>query len=110
MTITYRILGKRIKQVREDAGLSQEELGTKLGVTQPAYGRYELGIREMSIDQLFQLSRVLGRSVPWLLGIDTGLTDDEDEILTIYQSLSADARRFLLLNARSYLEEEREAK
>lgn len=102
MTITYRILGKRIKKVREDAGLSQEELGAKLGVTQPAYGRYELGIREMSIDQLFQLSRVLGRSVEWFLGLDTDLTDDEDELLTLYQDLDPVIQDAVLRMMRSY--------
>lgn len=101
----YRILGHRIRQVREDAGLSQEYVGKQLNITQTGYSYYERGEREMSLDTLDKLAGILGKPVEHFLGLDSPLDEDEAELLHIYERLPNAMKRLLLINARSYLEE-----
>lgn len=48
----YQKVGKRIKQAREAAGLSQSELGKAVGVSGTAISLYETGDRSISIKLL----------------------------------------------------------
>ena len=58
--INYKIkFGKFLKQVREEAGLSQEEFAYKLGINRTYYGNLERGENSISIDKLQKISRVL---------------------------------------------------
>lgn len=88
---------QRVRNAREDAGLSQGELAEHLGLTRAGYGHYERGRNVYTVEQLFQLSRVLGRSVEWFLGLDTDLADDEDQLLTAYRTIKDDAGKGLAL-------------
>ena len=40
-------------------GLTQEEVAKRLGISQVAYGRYELGAREPNLDLIFRIADVL---------------------------------------------------
>lgn len=51
--------GNFIKERRQKMGLTQEEVAKKLGISQVAYGRYELGLREPNFSLLLQISEVL---------------------------------------------------
>ena len=67
------VIGLRVQAARKEAGLSQEDLGRRLGLSKGGYGQYERGLHPFTADQLFQLATILGRSVPSLLGLDNGL-------------------------------------
>jgi transcriptional regulator with XRE-family HTH domain len=58
----------RIKLLRERKGYSQKELGDKIGVTQYAISKWELGQREPSAQDLFRLCEVLEATTDYLLG------------------------------------------
>ncbi|MDQ0285871.1 repressor LexA [Desulfofundulus luciae] len=64
----YEEIGKRIKIAREDRGLTQEQLGEKLGFTKTAINLYEKGKRRISIDDLKRISNVLGKPLSFFLG------------------------------------------
>jgi len=86
----------RVKQARLRAQLTQAAIGEHLGLSEVGYGHYDRARQPFSIDQLFKLSSILGRSVQHFLGIDNGLTPDEDELLARYRALPpAQARWFL---------------
>ena len=51
--------GNFIKERRLKMGLTQEEVSKKLGISQVAYGRYELGIREPKFSLIIKISEVL---------------------------------------------------
>jgi len=87
---------RRVKQARGIAGLSQNELGNHLGLSKAGYGHYERGRQPFSIEQLFKLSRILGRSVEHFLGLDNGLTEDEDALLATYRSIGSPEIRELV--------------
>ena len=52
--------GNFIRDQRQKMGLTQEEVANKLGISQVAYGRYELGTREPSFELIFKIADVLG--------------------------------------------------
>lgn len=51
--------GNFIRDRRQKMGLTQEEVAKKLGISQVAYGRYELGTREPNLELIFKISDVL---------------------------------------------------
>lgn len=55
--------GNVIKKLRSDAGMNQEELAKKLGVTKAAISNYETGLRAPKQDLLFDLSNIFGVSI-----------------------------------------------
>ena len=52
--------GNYIKERRTKMGLTQEDVAKKLGISQVAYGRYELGLREPNFTLILKISEVLG--------------------------------------------------
>jgi Zn-dependent peptidase ImmA (M78 family)/DNA-binding XRE family transcriptional regulator len=57
----YRQIGRRIKDARENLGISQEELARQMGYTSPAtISHFETGNRKVSIADLQRLSKILG--------------------------------------------------
>ena len=101
-------IAARVREARKAAHLSQEELGSKMGLTKVGYGEYERGRRLFDTDQLFRLERVLGVSVAWLLGLPTELTPEEDRVITLYRQASIAGRRMVMSFLTSLTEEEPE--
>ena len=58
----------RLKQLREEKGLLQNDLAKYLGVSIPAIGYYESGKRDMSTDTVLLLSEYFNVSTDYLLG------------------------------------------
>lgn len=55
-------------RLRKQAGLSQQELADKLGVSRSRIGMYETGKREPDLDDLQKIAAVLGTTSGVLLG------------------------------------------
>lgn len=66
---TMLLLGRRIKQAREQAGLTQEKLAERIGVSRTAISRFELGEIEPSVRNLAALAKELGVTSDYLLGL-----------------------------------------
>ncbi len=60
-------LGQNIQACRKRAGLSQEALAEKLGVSRQAISKWELGEAEPELKNLQLLAKVFGVSVDYLL-------------------------------------------
>ncbi|CAH0417176.1 helix-turn-helix transcriptional regulator [Periweissella fabaria] len=58
----------RLKECREKAGLSQQQLATELGITRQAVSLYEQGKREPKLDVIRKMSDILNVGVFYLLG------------------------------------------
>ena len=63
------IIYRRIRDLREDADLTQEYMAKKLSCSQQAYSFYELGQRDIPTDVLIRLARFHGTSTDFLLGL-----------------------------------------
>ena len=59
----------RLKDLREDADLTQSELAKHLNVRQNTYSQYENGQRQIPIEQLITLARYYNTSTDYLLGL-----------------------------------------
>ena len=61
---------KRIKDLREDNDMTQQEVAEILGTSQTMYARYERGANEMPIRHLIALCKYYGVSADYILGLD----------------------------------------
>jgi DNA-binding XRE family transcriptional regulator len=51
---------KSIRQVREEAGITQQHMADKLGVSRQAYANYELHPERVTIEQARRICAILG--------------------------------------------------
>lgn len=58
----------RIKDLREDSDISQNQLANVLGISQRAYSHYENGTRKIPLDILLSLADYYNCSTDYLLG------------------------------------------
>ena len=59
----------RLRDLREDHDLTQQQVADYLGMKQPQYSRYERGIRDIPTDVLIRLARLYKTTTDYILGI-----------------------------------------
>lgn len=64
----------RLRNLREDHDLSQEQVAAFLGMKQPQYSRYERGLRDIPTDILIQLALYYKTSTDYILGLTNNPT------------------------------------
>ncbi len=57
----------RLKDIREDADITQKQVAEFLNVKQNTYSQYENGHRQIPIDALIKLAKYFGTSVDYIL-------------------------------------------
>lgn len=62
------IMYEKIRNLREDKDLTQQQLATFLNVTQATYSRYESGALDIPSTVLIKLSGFYNVSIDYLLG------------------------------------------
>ena len=62
----------RLRDLREDRDMTQEQIAAYLGMKQAQYSRYERGLRDIPTDVLIRLALFYNTSTDYILG----LTDD----------------------------------
>jgi transcriptional regulator with XRE-family HTH domain len=76
-----REIGKRLRALREEAGISQKALGEGSGITFQQVQRYENGVNRVSVSRLLQFCDVLGVPVSQVLdGIATARQPKADPL------------------------------
>ena len=60
---------RRIKDLREDADLSQRQLAEELGMYKTTYANYECGKREIPLNIAIRLAKYYGVSLDYLAGL-----------------------------------------
>ena len=78
------ILGTRIKQLRKEKGLTQEQLANLINVTKVSICCYEKGNRTPNLETFMDLVNVLGTTPNYLLGADTKVVKEDDEEYSVY--------------------------
>jgi len=64
-----KVIGNRIRELREGLEMSQPMLAEKVGVARNTVSQYESGTCKMSIDVLVRLAVALDISTDYLLGL-----------------------------------------
>ena len=62
-------MGKRLKELREERGLTQKELATLLHLNSVTYLRYEKAQRQPPLEVLADMAAFFGVTVDYLLGL-----------------------------------------
>lgn len=74
------MLGEQIKKLRTANGITQVELGKKIGVTKQCVSNWENDNIQPSIDMLIRLSTFFGVSTDFLLEIEKKKTIDVSKL------------------------------
>lgn len=101
----------RLKERRENLGISKNEAARRIGISQPAYLRYESGERSPSLQMMQIIANEFYTSVDYLTGIaESSLPDtyivrksvqpELFEMISSYNQMNADQCKRLL----SYIE------
>lgn len=78
-------MGERIRCLREASGLTQEELGDKLGVQKSAIVKYEKGrVENIKRSTIKTMSEIFGVSPCFLMGFD----DDEEQVKHVAEEVT----------------------
>lgn len=59
----------RIRNLREDHDLTQQEVADYLQMKQPQYSRYERGLRDVPTDVLIRLAKLYKTTTDYILGL-----------------------------------------
>lgn len=97
------ITANRLRTLREQKGLSQNEVAKIIGVTRTAYVAYETGTNKPT-RKLQELSDLFGVSADYILGNDKTETEikysaDEQRLIEVYRKLDDRGKKNILRNA-----------
>ena len=62
------MLYRRIRDLREDKDLRQEDVAEYLGISQTVYSRYERGFQTIPVTHLLRLADFYGVTTDYILG------------------------------------------
>jgi len=64
-------LGKRLKELRINLGLTQVQVSERIGISTALISSYEVSSRYPSYDKLIKLATLYGVTTDYLLGLDS---------------------------------------
>jgi transcriptional regulator with XRE-family HTH domain len=97
LSFDYGVIGKRIKQAREDKGLTQEKLAESLDVSNAYISKIERGKTDVGLKRLSEISAVLEESVGYLLNGTNSSSGDylRNEITDMLQGCSPETIKLI---------------
>jgi len=63
MSNQQNLVGTKIKKLREEFGLTQEDLAKRLNIPRPSVSQIELGKRDLTTSELTKLSKIFEISI-----------------------------------------------
>ena len=102
------ITANRLRELREQKGLSQGDVAKLIDVTRTAYAAYETG-QNKPTRKLQELSDLFGVSTDYILGNDKTETEikysaDEQRLIEVYRKLDDRGKKNILRNAEGELD------
>ncbi|XHW39296.1 helix-turn-helix transcriptional regulator [Streptococcus dysgalactiae subsp. equisimilis] len=82
------MLSERLKTLRKEAGLTQEEVAKKLEISRPAYTYWEKGEKKPTPDKLTQIANLFGVSTDYLLNNQVDDEIDLSEVELLFRTTS----------------------
>lgn len=76
-------VGTRIKLLRKNAGLTQREMATRLGLSYSTYSNYENNLREPGLDVITKIAKELNVTIADILGLSKESIDDLEKSLSL---------------------------
>ena len=91
--------GFRLRQLREERGLSRAALAKKLNVSKETVYRYENNVQTPSLDRTKQMAIILRTSIDYLVGLDnqytlkfSGLSQEQRNVLNLLLRVFVDGQ------------------
>lgn len=97
-------LGRKLRAAREEAGLSQTELGKRFGVSHAAISDMERGITDIGVGDLLRLAQILHKPLSYFL---PGISNEDpltQEAMVIFAKLPEWRKREWIARLRLELE------
>lgn len=60
----------KLKELREEYGISQKEIANYLNIKQNTYSQYETGKRQLPIDVLVKLAKFYNTTTDYIVGLE----------------------------------------
>lgn len=79
------MIGKRLKKIRENRKISQEEVASFLGIKKITYFKYESGEINIPIPKLIEIARYFETTPNYLLGFDEIKIQEKNKKNEIYE-------------------------
>lgn len=76
MILIYSQFGEKLKQLRKSRGLTQKELGAKVGLSKAVVSKYENDLGYPSLDVIVKIASFFNVTTDYLLGAKQGKTLD----------------------------------
>lgn len=100
----------RIAEAREARGWTQEQLAQAIGTTQQTIQRWESGLVDPKSSRVSDISKALGITVSFLMGVDENgkesapptLVPDEQQLVDLYRAMTPQYRAMLVKTAALY--------
>jgi len=106
--VDEKITGKILRLIRDDMGMTLEEMAAFLGTSKQVLSRYERGERAPKLATAMEFARKLNVSLEVLAGLEDPYkhlaqkSAEDRRLLAVYHQLNPDGRRLLLTTAESY--------
>jgi Predicted transcriptional regulators len=98
----YKIIGNRIKSLREDLGQSQYELSQKLEISRSSISNIEVGRHQIPLYLLYEISEVLRTDIKLLLPtpdeINSFMNNDANDYSALLNSIPLEDKQKEILN------------
>ncbi|GCC52391.1 XRE family transcriptional regulator [Chryseotalea sanaruensis] len=69
-------IGKIIKQIREEKGLTQQQLAELINMHRSNYSKVESGERDLSIDAIHKVAKYFGMTIDQLVNFDGTMPEE----------------------------------
>lgn len=97
MALDYSVIGQRLRKLRIDQNLTQEELAERLEVSIAFLSRIERGTSQINLRRLVQLCEILGVSEGFILNgsSDTSTNYLNDEFSNLFSSTTPENQKLI---------------
>ena len=91
----YQEFGRRLRSAREGAGLSQQILAERVGLSRTSITNIERGRQHVALHMLFRLASALGKEPSDLLPVEAVPAEEEAVDATALRGLEEDHREWV---------------
>lgn len=103
----------RIEELREEKGITQNEIAEAIGTSRTNIGRWEKGLNEPSYTYVIKLANFFNVSVDYLIGNEESfptvrgeraepLSEEEQKLVTYYRAIGKEAKMAIYTTAESF--------
>ena len=79
----YRVLGRRIRRIREDGGITQDDLASAVGLSRTSITNLELGRQKPPLHVLFFMAEKLDAELKELIPLRQELAGPSTTVVTV---------------------------